>query len=259
MRLDLLISSRGLTQSREAAKTAIASGHVFVNGKNVIKPSTETDDDAEIEIHGEARKFVSRGGFKLEHALDCFDIDIKGRICLDLGASTGGFTDCLLQRGARFVYAVDVGHGQLDETLACDNRILSIEGVNAREISPELFVASPDFATVDLSFISLALILPALKPVLPQNGQAVCLIKPQFEAGKGSVGKNGIVRDEKTHIRVLEEFIQNAHISGFAVRGITHSPLRGGIGNLEFLAFLAFDGDKQINVREIIKSAHKDS
>ena len=255
MRLDLLLSTRGLLPSREAAKAAVLNGNVFVNGKNVTKPSADIPDDAVIELHGEVRKYVSRGGKKLERALDYFDIDVKGKICLDLGASTGGFTDCLLQRGAKLVYAVDVGHGQLDQKLANDDRVVPIEGLNARDISRGLLGEAPGFATLDLSFISLALVLPKLRAVLPQEGTAVCLIKPQFEAGLGSVGKNGIVRDEKTHLRVLEEFIQNAKNSGFSVRGITHSPILGGSGNLEFLAYLASDGGNPINLGDIIKSA----
>ena len=258
MRLDLLISTRGLTQSREAAKSAILEGFAFVDGKCVNKPSAEVSETAEIEIRGESRKFVSRGGYKLEHALDFFEIDVGGCVCLDLGASTGGFTDCLLQRGAVLVYAVDVGHGQLDVTLGLDDRVVAIEGVNARDLRPELLGDAPDFAAVDLSFISLALVLPALRGVMMPEGVAICLVKPQFEAGRGNVGKNGIVRDEKTHIRVLEEFVKNAQISGFAVRGITYSPMRGGGGNLEFLACLAGDGNSQISVRDIIKSAHAD-
>ena len=258
MRFDLLIATRGLTQSREAAKSAILEGFAFVDGKCVRKPSTDVPEAAEIEIRGESRKFVSRGGYKLEHALDFFEIGVCGHVCLDLGASTGGFTDCLLQRGAALVYAVDVGHGQLDATLSLDDRVVAIEGVNARDLRPELLGDAPSFATVDLSFISLALVLPALRGVMLPEGVAICLVKPQFEAGRGNVGKNGIVRDEKTHIRVLEEFVQNAQISGFAVRGITYSPMRGGGGNLEFLAYLAGDGNVQINIRDVIKSAHAD-
>ena len=258
MRLDSLIASRGLLQSREAAKAAVLGGHVFVGGKCVKKPSTDVNEHAEIEIRGETRKFVSRGGYKLERALDFFDIGVGDRVCLDLGASTGGFTDCILQRGARLIYAVDVGHGQLDEKLSGDDRVVAIEGLNAREIRPELFGSVPDFATVDLSFISLALVLPALREVLRPDGEAVCLVKPQFEAGRGNVGKNGVVRDEKTHIRVLAEFIQNAHDSGFSVRGITYSPVHDAGGNIEFLAHLSGDGDNQINVRDIIKAAYAD-
>jgi len=259
MRLDLLITVRGLVKSREIAKAAISNNRVFVNGKCISKPSAEVSDNAEIEIRGEIQKFVSRGGNKLERALDYFDIDVKEKICLDLGASTGGFTDCLLQHGAKLVFAVDVGHDQLDKSLRGDSRVVSIEGVNAREINRGLIGVVPDLATVDLSFISLALILPALREVLPDNGEAVCLIKPQFEAGKGNVGKKGIVRDEKTHIRVMEEFIQNAHVNGFAVRGIMLSPISGGDGNIEFLAHLAGDGGKQINVRDTVKAARNDA
>ena len=253
-----MITKLGLLQSREAAKAAILAGQVFVGGRCVKKPSADVSDGAEIEIRGETRKFVSRGGYKLERALDFFSIDVNNCVCLDLGASTGGFTDCLLQHGAAMVYAVDVGHGQLDAKLSCHDRVVAIEGVNAREIRPELLGEAPDFASVDLSFISLALVLPALREVLPSHSEAVCLVKPQFEAGRGNVGKNGVVREEKTHIRVLEEFIKNAHISGFAVRGIIHSPVQEAGGNLEFLAYLAGNGDNQINIRDIIKSAHTD-
>lgn len=256
MRLDSLIAARRLLKSREAARSAILNGQVFVNGVCINKPSEIVTEQAVIEIRGEMQRYVSRGGYKLEKAIDFFDIDVKGLACLDLGASTGGFTDCLLQHGAALVYAVDVGHGQLDETLNNDSRVISKEGVNARDLINVNFETIPSFATVDLSFISLSLVLPALRQVLPSDGQVVCLVKPQFEAGRGSIGKNGIVRDERVHFTVLENFIKFSHDCGFSVKGITHSPIRGGEGNIEFLSYLAGGSEKIIDIREIVKSAH---
>lgn len=258
MRLDSLLAARGLLPSREAAKTAILEGSVTVDGRIVKKPSADIDESARLELSADVQKYVGRGGFKLEKALEFFGIVVEGRVCLDLGASTGGFTDCLLQRGARLVYAVDVGHSQLAESLRSDSRVVSLEGINARELSPDMLEIAPELATVDLSFISLALVLPQLRCVLGGDGEAVCLVKPQFEAGRGSVGKNGIVRDEKVHIRVLEEFIAAAEASGFAVRGLTYSPVRGGSGNLEFLAHLAGSCGSIIDIRHIVKTAHTD-
>ena len=258
-RLDAELVIRGLISGRDAAKEAIRSGSVYVNGRAVDKPSLSVADEDTIELRGEVQKYVSRGGLKLEHALDTFGIDPAGRICLDCGASTGGFTDCMLQRGAARVYAVDVGSNQLAESLRGDPRVISREGVNVRELSPELFDEAPQLVTVDLSFISLALVLPAIRSVLAEGGEVIALIKPQFEAGRGNVGKRGVVKNTKTHIAVLNSFLVTASISGFAVCGLTHSPSRVADGNIEFLAHLkpGFDA-VEIDVKSVVETANKE-
>jgi 23S rRNA (cytidine1920-2'-O)/16S rRNA (cytidine1409-2'-O)-methyltransferase len=260
-RLDVLLVARGFFPSRERAKSAIQSGAVYIDGKQSAKPGATYPDDAEIELRGETLGFVSRGGLKLEYALDNFKVSPAGLVCADIGASTGGFTDCLLRRGAKLVYAIDVGHGQLARELREDRRVVNIEGVNARDLQPRLFGESPELrpelAVIDVSFISLALVLPSVKLALPE-AEIICLIKPQFEAGRGKVGKNGIVRDVKTHIEVLDSFVSNARASRYAIAGLTYSPVSGAEGNLEFLAHLSVaGGDIAIDTALIAKSAHE--
>lgn len=235
-RLDLLLAERGLTKSRQAAKARIAAGDVRVNGKQVGKPSFLAEEDAEIILTGEAPRYVGRGGLKLEKALDQFPISLEGLVCADIGASTGGFTDCMLQHGARKVFAVDVGHGQLDETLKSDSRVVNAEGVNIRNAPQDLFSEKPDFVSIDVSFLSLRLVLPKIQELLAGEGSLVALIKPQFEAGPENVGKNGIVRSQRVHERVVSEILFLAS-QLFTVCGIIPSPILGGDGNIEYLLY----------------------
>ena len=206
-------------------------------------------------------EYVSRGGQKLEKALDHFGISPDGKVCLDSGASTGGFTDCLLKKGAKLVYAIDVGYGQLAWTLRTDRRVVTMERTNIRYVTPDMLEFTPEFAVLDLSFISLALVLPVIRNLMTEKCEAVCLIKPQFEAGKGKVGKKGVVRDPKIHEEVLDNFIINANGSGFYVKDITHSPVKGPKGNIEYLAWLIDDRSEeslQHDTKKIVSDSHKD-
>ena len=240
-RLDVLITERGLRESRQQAQAAIMRGLVTVNGRRVDKSGTQISEDAEIAIREEGPSYVSRGGLKLRKALDVFPISLRNAVCADIGASTGGFTDCCLQNGAAKVYAVDVGYGQLAWKLRTDPRVICLERTNARYLSAEQIPEPLDFFSVDVSFISLKWILPPMRTLIRDDGQAVCLIKPQFEAGREQVGKRGVVRDKAVHREVLERFLEHAARSGFAVRGLSWSPVRGPEGNIEYLGFLIPD------------------
>ena len=237
-RLDVLLTEQGLQESRQKAQATIMSGLVFVNGQRVDKPGTAIPNDAKIEIRGNTLKYVSRGGLKLEKAMAEFPIELNGCICGDIGASTGGFTDCMLQNGASKVYSVDVGYGQLAWKLREDPRVVCMERTNARYLTPEQIPDPLDFASIDVSFISLKLIFPALYGLLRQGGEIACLIKPQFEAGREKVGKKGVVRDPAVHQEVLEHFLTHARENHFTVLGITYSPIRGPEGNIEYLGYL---------------------
>jgi 23S rRNA (cytidine1920-2'-O)/16S rRNA (cytidine1409-2'-O)-methyltransferase len=237
-RLDRLLARRGLFASREQARRAIMAGRVRVAGRPADKPGSLVPVAAEVCVVGPPRRFVSRGGEKLEHALDHFGIEPAGWICLDVGASTGGFTDCLLQRGARRVYAVDVGRGQLDQALRQDARVVVMEGCNARYLEPDALPEPVRLATVDVSFISLAKLVPALHPLLVPGGLLLPLIKPQFEAGRREVGKGGVVRDEAVRTRVIQKVAADLAAIGFELRGIVDSPVRGAKGNREAFACL---------------------
>lgn len=238
IRLDQIVYDLGLAPSRERAKTTIMSGVVFVDGRREDKPGTQVSPDAKVEIRGDTLRYVSRGGLKLEKALSEFDIDVRGKRCIDCGASTGGFTDCLLQNGAEIVYAVDVGYGQLAWSLRSDERVISMERTNVRYITPEQVPEKLDIAVMDLSFISLKLVLPAVSLLLKDDASIVCLIKPQFEAGKEKVGKKGVVRDPEVHGEVLEDFVSSARGAGFSVAGLSFSPVKGPEGNIEYLGYL---------------------
>ena len=238
MRLDVLLVERGLQESRQRAQAVIMSGSVFVGGQRLDKPGAAVSGDAEVEIRGNALPYVSRGGLKLEKAMASFPITLTEAVCGDIGASTGGFTDCMLQNGAARVYAVDVGYGQLAWKLRSDERVVCLERTNARYLGREQIPEALDFASVDVSFISLKLILPPLCALLKDGGHVVSLIKPQFEAGREKVGKKGVVRDPKVHREVLERFLEHARDSGFAVLGLTYSPIRGPEGNIEYLGYL---------------------
>lgn len=237
MRLDQYLVAKGFAGGRDAAKRLIADGEVTVNGTDNVKPSLDICDDDTVSVLNTLR-YVSRGGLKLERALEVFGIDVTGLCCLDIGASTGGFTDCLLQHGAGYVYAVDVGHGQLAPSLRTDKRVKCTEGYNIRNAAPDDFDTPIDFICTDVSFISLKLVIPVVKLLLSPGGKAVLLIKPQFECGKKDIGKGGIVRDKRVHARVTEEIRQCALDSGFDVAGLIPSPISGGSGNTEYLIAL---------------------
>ena len=234
-RLDVLLHERGLSESRQRAQADIMGGWVYVDGQQVLKAGTAVSEEAVIEVRGQAIPYVSRGGLKLAKAMDVFGLDLTGMICADIGASTGGFSDCMLQHGAAKVYAVDTGYGKLAWKLRTDERVVPLERTNARYLTREQIPEELDLASVDVSFISLRLILPALRGVLGPGGQVVCLVKPQFEAGKEKVGKKGVVRDPKVHLEVLEHFLVHADEADFTVKDMTFSPIRGPEGNIEYL------------------------
>ena len=237
-RLDVLLTERGLAESRQKAQAIIMAGQVFWQGKRMDKAGASVPEDAELEVRG-GLKYVSRGGLKLEKAMETFDLpDLTGAVAIDAGASTGGFTDCMLQNGAAKVYAVDVGYGQLAWSLRSDPRVVCMERTNVRYLTGEDIPEPLDFGSVDVSFISLRLILPALRTLMKPEGELVCLIKPQFEAGKEKVGKKGVVRDRSVHREVLEQFLRHADECGFYVKDLTFSPIRGPEGNIEYLGHL---------------------
>ena len=258
-RLDVLLVERGYIETRQKAQATIMSGLVFVKGQRVDKPGTAVPNDAEIEVRGSALKYVSRGGLKLEKAMAAFPIDLTGAICGDIGASTGGFTDCMLQNGAVKVYSVDVGYGQLAWKLREDPRVVCMERTNARYLTHEQVPDELDFASVDVSFISLKLILPALCGLLKEGGHVACLVKPQFEAGKEKVGKKGVVRDPAVHLEVLENFLVHAKESGFTVLGLTYSPIRGPEGNIEYLGFIEKGEwvEKEFDLKALVDESHQ--
>ena len=257
-RLDVLLTERGLLDSRQKAQATIMSGIVFVNGQRVDKVGTAVSNDALIEIRGTTLPYVSRGGLKLEKAMQTFPLTLTGKICADIGASTGGFTDCMLQNGAKKVYAVDVGYGQLDWKLRNDARVVCMERTNARYLTHEEIPEELDFASVDVSFISLKLIFPAMYGLLREGGEIACLIKPQFEAGREKVGKKGVVRDPAVHLEVLEHFLIHAKENHFTVLGITYSPIRGPEGNIEYLGFLrkSEEPDAAVDLQAIVEASH---
>ncbi|MDO4459441.1 MAG: TlyA family RNA methyltransferase [Clostridia bacterium] len=237
-RLDVLLFEKGFAPSREKAKTLIMAGLVYVDNQKSDKPGTEVPVEANIEVRGSGLKYVSRGGLKLEKAMQEFPINLEGKVCMDIGASTGGFTDCMLQNGAVKVYSVDVGYGQLDWKLRNDERVVNMEKTNARHLTREQVPDEVYLSSVDVSFISLKIILPAIRPLLQDDGYVVCLIKPQFEAGKDKVGKKGVVRDKSVHKEVVETICNFALENGFSVLGLTFSPVKGPEGNIEYLAYL---------------------
>jgi len=259
-RLDVLLVNNGLAPSREKAKIMIMEGHVFVDGQREDKAGTNFKEDVQIEIRGQTLKYVSRGGLKLEKAMKNFGITLPEKICMDIGASTGGFTDCMLQNGAIKVYAVDVGYGQFAWKLRQDARVICMEKTNIRYVKPEEIADKLDFASVDVSFISLTKILLPAKALLKEDAQMVCLIKPQFEAGREKVGKKGVVRDKKVHIEVIQNIINFALGAGFHVLNLEYSPIKGPEGNIEYLVHLenGINGQKEELVDEIavVEAAH---
>lgn len=262
-RLDILLVNKNLAPSREKAKALIMSGIVYVDGQKEDKAGTSFEDTVSIEVRGSSLKYVSRGGLKLEKAMTHFGVSLEGKICMDVGASTGGFTDCMLQNGAVKVYAVDVGHGQLDWKLRNDPRVVCMERTNIRYVTEE-HVADPiQFASIDVSFISLSKVLGPVKALLTGDGQIVCLIKPQFEAGREKVGKKGVVREKSTHLEVINRVMDFAASIGFGILNLEFSPIKGPEGNIEYLLYLQNNPDEntqrgiQADPRAVVEQAHK--
>lgn len=258
-RLDVAITELGLAESRQKAQALIMAGEVYVNGQKQLKAGAGLEEDDTVEVRAKhPLRYVSRGGLKLEKAMALWPIDLRDRVCADIGASTGGFTDCMLQNGAKLVYAVDVGYNQLDWKLRTHPQVVCMERTNARYLTAEQIPEPLDFFSVDVSFISLNLILPALRPLMKEGGQAVCLVKPQFEAGKDKVGKKGVVRDPAVHLEVLEHFLSHASCAGFTVKDITFSPIKGPEGNIEYLGCLqtgegpAYEG----SLKALVEQSH---
>ena len=263
-RLDILLVSRGLAPSREKAKAIIMSGIVYVDGNKEDKAGTTFPENVNIEIKGNTLKYVSRGGLKLEKAMKEFDLSLENYICMDVGSSTGGFTDCMLQNGAVKVYAVDVGHGQLDWKLRNDPRVVCMEKTNIRYVTPEHIDDKLDFSSIDVSFISLTKVLLPVKNLLKDNGEIVCLIKPQFEAGREKVGKKGVVRDKKVHEEVIDMVVEYATSIELYPISLDFSPVKGPEGNIEYLLYLTKDKNKlealgakaSINISEVVEASH---
>lgn len=237
-RLDVLLVNRGLVESREKAKAVIMTGNVFVDNQREDKAGQKFPESAHIELRGKKMKFVSRGGYKLDKAMDVFPISVESSICMDVGASTGGFTDCMLQKGAKFVYAIDVGTNQLAWKLRQDERVQSLEKTNIRYVTPDEIGQLVDFVSIDVAFISLTKVLKPVRELMRDGAEMVCLIKPQFEAGREKVGKKGVVRDKAVHLEVIETVVQYAKSLGFAMYGLDFSPIRGPEGNIEYLLYV---------------------
>ena len=257
-RLDVLLTEQGYAENRTKAQAIIMSGIVYADGQKADKPGTAYEDTVSIEVRGGACPYVSRGGLKLEKALRDFGVKPEGFVCSDSGASTGGFTDCLLQQGARKVFAIDVGYGQLDWKIRSDPRVVVMEKTNIRYVTPEQLGEPLDLSVVDVSFISLKIVLPAIRALLKPTGQVLCLIKPQFEAGREKVGKKGVVREKSTHVEVLQGFVELADSLGFHILGLTYSPVKGPEGNIEFLGHLSLNDVPGIcpDVVDVVEQAH---
>ncbi len=257
-RLDVLLTELGYAESRSKAQAIIMAGQVYVEGQKADKPGISYEETVSIEVRGETCPYVSRGGWKLEKALRHFQVDPTGYVCSDSGASTGGFTDCLLQQGAKKVFAIDVGYGQLDWKIRSDSRVVVMERTNIRYVTPDQLGEPLDLSVVDVSFISLRIVLPAIKALLKPSGQVLCLIKPQFEAGREKVGKKGVIRDSATHKEVLDDFVSLAGELGFAILGLTFSPVKGPEGNIEFLGHLTLEAREGIlpDTADVVRQAH---
>ena len=260
VRIDSLLVEKGFFESREKAKVSILEGIVYINEVRVDKPGEMVAEDSNIIIRGDKLPFVSRGGLKLDKAIKVFDIDVSDKICMDIGASTGGFTDCMLQNSAKFVYSIDVGYGQLAWKLRQDDRVKCMEKTNFRYVTFEDIGQYIDFFATDVSFISLEKILPVAYELLKENGSGVCLIKPQFEAGREEVGKKGVVRDKNVHIKVIDKIINFSKGLGFNIIGLDFSPIKGPEGNIEFLLYLTKDkniSDIDYDIKDIVDKAHE--
>ena len=262
-RLDVLLVQQGLANSRELAKAYIMAGNVYVDGQKEDKAGTKVAVTAKLEVKGNQMKYVSRGGYKLEKAMDVFGIRLNGKICLDIGASTGGFTDCMLQNGASKVYAIDVGYGQFAWKLRNDERVVCLEKTNIRYVLPEDIQEPAQFSSIDVSFISLTKVLPAVLGVLGEKGQLVCLIKPQFEAGREKVGKKGVVRDSSVHREVIEMIVEYVRTQSLGILGLDFSPIKGPEGNIEYLIYLdksrsgMHEDEVQARVDTVVAQSHK--
>lgn len=260
-RLDVAIFESGLTESREKARASVMAGIVYVNGVKEEKPGTQVTAEDKLEIRGTVSRYVSRGGLKLERAMEAFPIKLDGCVCMDIGASTGGFTDCMLQNGASKVYAVDVGYGQLAWKLRSDERVVVMERTNIRFVEPEQIGCELDFCSVDVSFISLTLVLPVAHRLMRDGAGIVCLIKPQFEAGRESVGKKGVVRDPAVHERVIEKIYTYMKENGFLVLGLDNSPVKGPEGNIEYLIYAvkseASPQSQSFDIKELVERSHR--
>lgn len=261
-RLDVLLVEKGFFESREKAKAVIMSGCVYVNNQKADKAGTNYDENAAVEVRDNHLRYVSRGGYKLEKAMQVFPITLDGKITMDIGASTGGFTDCMLQNGASKVYAVDVGYGQLAWKLRNDERVVNLERTNMRYVTHEQVPEEIDFFSVDVAFISLKLILPAARGICSAEAEGVCLIKPQFEAGREHVGKNGVVRDKKVHVSVVDEIIGFCLENGFSVLGLDYSPIKGPQGNIEYLLHIKYSDEPENfltrTVTEVVEASHNE-
>ncbi len=260
-RLDVLVYEKGFAESREKAKAIIMAGQVYVDNQKADKAGASYEETVHLEVRGNALRYVSRGGLKLEKAMNSFPIDLSGKITMDIGASTGGFTDCMLQNGAKKVYSIDVGYGQLAWKLRTDERVVNLERTNMRKVTREQVPDLIDFFSVDVSFISLRLILPVARELTAENGQAVCLIKPQFEAGREKVGKKGVVRDPAVHAEVVRNIYDFCLQNGFDVLGLDFSPVKGPEGNIEYLIFLQKSDEPKATVtitpEQLVKASHE--
>ncbi len=271
-RLDALLVDFGLVESRQKAKALIMAGNVFVNGQREDKPGQAFFTDASLEIRGEEQKYASRGGYKLEKALKLWNIALDGKVCVDVGSSTGGFTDCMLQNGAKKVYAIDAGTNQLAYRLRGDSRVISMEKTNIRYVVPSDFPEKMDFASIDVAFISLTKVFEPVRALLKPDAGAVCLVKPQFEAGREKVGKNGVVREKLVHMEVIRSVAVGAMASGFEISAISYSPIKGPAGNIEYLLYIKkkdgaagaggeaadFDEKYEKEAYEAVEAAHRD-
>lgn len=259
-RLDVLLVKKGLAESREKAKAIIMSGIVYVDNNKEDKAGQTFNEDAFIEVRGNTLRYVSRGGLKLEKAMNCFGVTLEGKIAMDVGASTGGFTDCMLQNGAVKVYSVDVGHGQLAWKLRNDERVVCMEKTNIRYVTPDDVADKIDFASIDVSFISLKKVLPAVYDLLTDVGEVVCLIKPQFEAGREKVGKKGVVREQSVHVEVVDMIVSFAREMGFVTLDLSYSPIKGPEGNIEYLLYITKDTSREgrkFDINALVKESHE--
>lgn len=258
-RLDVLLVEQGLADSREKAKAIIMSGIVYVDNNKEDKAGTTFEETARIEVRGNTLKYVSRGGLKLEKAMNNFGVTLEGKVCMDVGASTGGFTDCMLQNGAVKVYSVDVGHGQLAWKLRNDERVVCMEKTNIRYVTPDDIDDVIEFASIDVSFISLTKVLPAVRELMTPGGEIVCLIKPQFEAGREKVGKKGVVRELSTHIEVVQMIVDYARANGFRTLHLSYSPIKGPEGNIEYLLHITKDESREneeFDIMALVEESH---
>ncbi len=259
IRLDAFLAANGYCESREKAKAAIMAGSVYVNGQKALKAGDTVKETDSIEVRG-GMEFVSRGGYKLKKAMSVFPISLEGKVCMDIGASTGGFTDCMLQRGAVRVYCVDVGYGQLAWKLRSDDRVINLERTNVRYITEEQIPEKTDFSSIDVSFISLCLVLPKVYELLSDTGECVALIKPQFEAGRDKVGKKGVVREKSTHVEVVEKIVDFAKTLGFTVKGLDYSPIKGPEGNIEYLLYISKEQGEHVEIssEKTVEASHSE-